>query len=369
MISPQLTARSLATLRGRFEALRGFGPIPVLMAEVPANYDPGFRLCGGFPVPPVRHLYRHEPRYLAGGVVLTADRQGDPLLAPVRHLWVACSPRVLERLRQAFEAAAGFARAARTAASIAVESGAGSASEEWLWALFEVAAKNLPFSPLRLRGGHVTVASGVTHFPAHQVAAARARPDRQDLLAKMVRACDPAPTLYWEVGDVVEASLMLLDLTEEAPPAVIEQGDGGEGGRAKSRKTGGRPHKRSVDGLDVNQWVSAMLAKDPSFRHLSQREAEKRGPFGARTIGQCRIWNQMKDILAEQAKEEADRAKAELEDRWREDGAECAGGVRHSSTKHGVGRQRTTIEDREHERKVKSFIDSKEAKPKKTRPK
>jgi len=130
---------------------------------------------------------------------------------------------------------------------------------------------------------------------------------------------------------------------------------------------GGRPHKRTVDNLTVDQWVAAMAAADPSFRHLSQREAANLGPFSPRAIGKCSIWRQMKADLETEAREKAEQARAELEDRESEDEGE--GGRRLSSTKRGIGIQRTTPQDREHERNVDAFLRSKGERPKKRRAK
>lgn len=133
------------------------------------------------------------------------------------------------------------------------------------------------------------------------------------------------------------------------------------------RMKGGRPHKRTVEGLDVNQWVAAMAAADPTFRHLSQKAAAELGPFSARAIGTCEIWIQMKAMLKAEADEEAERAKAELADRRGED--EDPNGLRQSSTKHGIGRQPVSREDSEHHRAAEAFLRSKASEPGKRRAK
>jgi hypothetical protein len=138
-----------------------------------------------------------------------------------------------------------------------------------------------------------------------------------------------------------------------------------EEGRIQPRQRG-RKRKRTVDNLDVHQWVMAMATADRSFRHLSQKEAEKLGPFKARTIGTSWAWIQMKADLETEAAENAERAKAELEDRL---GDEDLGGFRQSSTKHGIGVQRPTRKDLEHEREVEAFLRSTAGKPRKKRAK
>ena len=128
-------------------------------------------------------------------------------------------------------------------------------------------------------------------------------------------------------------------------------------GRIAPRPKVGRKHKRTVEDLNVGQWVAAMAAKDPSFRHLSQKAAAKLGPFSARTIGKCELWIQMKAGVEAEAREAADKAAAELEDRDGQD--EDANGLRRSSTKHGIGFQRVTPKDLKHERDVDAFLRAK----------
>lgn len=119
-------------------------------------------------------------------------------------------------------------------------------------------------------------------------------------------------------------------------------------------KPRGRKRKRTVEGMDVHQWLMAMAVKDPSIRYLSEREAKELGPFSARGIGLSWVWKQWKRDLKAEAAEAAERAAAELANRYGED--EDAGGLRLSSTKHGIGIQRATAEDLEHERKVEDFL-------------
>jgi hypothetical protein len=189
-----------------------------------------------------------------------------------------------------------------------------------------------------------------------------------------------SPVRYWELKDFVEASLWALDLVSMALPAVIERERArGAGETAKTpppagedaedtTRTAGRPRKRTVENMTVDQWVAAMVAGDPLFRHLSEKQAEARGNrlFAARTIGTCEMWIQIKGQLEAEKREAADRAEAELADRRGED--EDGNGLRQSSTKHGAGKQRTNREDKEHERNVAAFLRSKGEQPRKNRP-
>jgi len=153
---------------------------------------------------------------------------------------------------------------------------------------------------------------------------------------------------------------ILAKIAEEVRKAFAEA----EGQIAK-RPGGGRRHKRTVDGLTVSQWVAAMAAEDSSFRYLSCRAAAKLGPFSPSAVRQCEIWVQMKAQVEAEASEKAERAEAELADRRKE--GEDTGGLRRSSTKYGVGKQRTTRKELEHERSVANFLREKGEQPEKKR--
>lgn len=365
-----LGRRSVATLRARFEALRPDGPIPALMAEIPADHPAPFDERETHPRPPVSDFHRPDLFYLGWDSVYGPGPTSASRAVAHRCHWLAGPSIALVRLRDSWRDAAAFASDIRVAAGLAVGSRAGNAENHWLWTMFEVAERRVAFSPLKLRGGSVTVAHGECHFPAPRVTATRAHPEWCDPLSQIIRAADPGPTRYWEIVDAVEASLMLLDLAEvamsEAPARDARKALEAPQPLAETPKNG-RSHKRTVDGLTVNQWVVAMAVKDRGFRHLSERDAAGLGPFGARTIGKCEMWVQMKADLETEAREKAERAEAELEDRQSED--EDANGLRRRSTKSGIGRQRTAPEDLEQERNVEDFLRSKGEQPSRSRAK
>lgn len=126
--------------------------------------------------------------------------------------------------------------------------------------------------------------------------------------------------------------------------------------RAQRAKPG-RPRKRAME-LDVDQWIAAQLTVDPTFRHLSQKAAAARGPFSARAIGTSPVWQRMKRQLVEEAEAEAERARAEFEDRLGED--EEQPGIR-VGRKSALGHQRTTQKDRDHDRAAEHFLRNAEA--------
>jgi hypothetical protein len=137
-----------------------------------------------------------------------------------------------------------------------------------------------------------------------------------------------------------------------------------EEGRIQPRQRG-RKRKRTVDNLDKDQWVAAQAVKDPGFRHLSEREAAKLGPFSARALGNSRVWKEMKRQVALEALEAAELAREEFEGRMGED--EEGPGIR-VGRKHALGRQRVSKADREHDRAADAFIAKAEAATRKKKP-
>jgi hypothetical protein len=127
-----------------------------------------------------------------------------------------------------------------------------------------------------------------------------------------------------------------------------------EEGRIPPRQRG-RRRKRTVDNLDVHQWIAAQVVKDSGFRHLSQREAAKLsiGLFSARAIGTSPVWREMKRQLALEVREAGERASEEFEGRLGED--EDGHGMR-VGRKHALGRQRASKKDRERYRAADAFI-------------
>jgi hypothetical protein len=83
--------------------------------------------------------------------------------------------------------------------------------------VFELAELNFPAPPLRLKQGAVYLVAGSDppfSFPEAFVAEAKNGPEVDDMLWKMARMFDFDPTRYWELPDLIEASLMVLDLAE-----------------------------------------------------------------------------------------------------------------------------------------------------------
>jgi hypothetical protein len=213
----------------------------------------------------------------------------------------------------------------------------------------------------------------LTGTPAQKKAAAPSQDSagRPPSPAPAAPAFDASPATMAALVDMVAAEVLktlagsrtdeTAAFAEEIRAAVADEVRKAIAEAAASKQ--GRKRKRTVDNLDVHQWVMAMATADRSFRHLSQKQAEKLGPFKARTIGTSWAWLQMKADLETEAAENAERAKAELEDRLGEEER----GFRQSSTKHGIGIQRPTRKDLQHERDVEAFLRATADKPRKKR--
>lgn len=135
------------------------------------------------------------------------------------------------------------------------------------------------------------------------------------------------------------------------------------------KKKGGRPHKRTVKGLDCNQWLAAVFAENHDNRHLSDSElselSREQAPPG---------WSASAIRISEvrQAQRKMDAAAVEEEYRSRAaDTEEELGmnGVRLSKRKTATGPQRRAkpedraeeARDRAHDAAADDFIAAAEA--------
>lgn len=384
-VNVPLLLRTAQTLRERFAALRELGPVVAVLEEEPRDGTPregSKALQSHADKLPFAELAGLTLRRWLGSVV---EREGR--IAAVRSVWIgvenSAAPRILRLCREAN----GFVPFVRRTYGLPESCGTGNAQARWIWTVFELAEIRPPFTVLSLGGsGEVFQCSeNGTTVAESFVAAAADSPDDRNPFFELARHQTFLPQRYWQLDDLIEASIAVMDLVEVAIPSLAED----EGNQAaangstteKPSKVGhvadegpedttrkvGRRRKRTAEGWDVDQWVAAMLAGDPSFRHLSAIEAAERSGryWGARTIGTCEIWTQMKAQLDAEKREAAERAEEELADRLGED--EDGNGIRLSSTKHGTGRPRLTREELEHDRDVDAFLRSKGEQPRKKR--
>lgn len=380
-----LLLRTVQTLRERFAALRDLGPVVAVMEETPRGPSEG---PNSNPGPPDELPFAvgdgQPPRRRLGAVV---ERDGQ--IAATRSLWFCAEDPTVSRILRLCRDANGFVPFVRRNYGLAPDCGTTNPQCRWIWTVFELAEIRPPFTVLALGGMGEVFRSGDSGFSVAEsfITAAEKSPGTIDPFFEMVRHQTFRPQRYWQLDDLAEASITVMDLIEVAIPSLAgsdgtqaaDNGSTSEGlaetappadeGSEDTTRTGGRRHKRTVEGLSVNQWVAAMAAGDPSFRHLSEKQAEAYGSrqFAARTIGTCEIWIQMKAQLEAEKREAAERAEAELADRQGED--EDANGLRLSSTKHGTGKQRISREDLKHEREVDAFLRSKGGQPDKKRAK
>jgi hypothetical protein len=205
----------------------------------------------------------------------------------------------------------------------------------------------------------------LTGAPAQKKAAAPSRDSagRPPSPGPAAPAFDASPATMSALVDTVAAEVLktltgsrtgeTVAFAEEIRAAVADEVRKAFAEAVASKK--GRKRKRTVDNLDVHQWIAAQIVKDSGFRHLSQREAEKlsEGLFSDRAIGTSPVWREMKRQLALEIREAGERASEEFEGRLGED--EEAHGMR-VGRKHALGRQRASKKDRERYRAADAFI-------------
>jgi hypothetical protein len=378
-----LLLRTAQTLRERFAALRDLGPVVAVMEETPRGPSEG---PNPNPGPPDELPFAvgdgQPPRRRLGAVV---ERDGQ--IAATRSLWFSAEDPTVSRILRLCRDANGFVPFVRRNYGLAPDCGTTNPQCRWIWTVFELAEIRPPFTVLALGGMGEVFRSGDSGFSVAEsfITAAEKSPGTIDPFFEMVRRQTFRPQRYWQLDDLAEASITVMDLIEVAIPSLAgsdrnqaaandptsegpaEIASPADEGSEDTTRRGGRRHKRTVEGLNVNQWVAAMVAGDPSFRHLSQRAAAELGIFSASAIGNCEMWIQMKADLEAEALEAAERAEAELADRQGEE--EDGHGLRLSSTKYGTGKQRVSSEDLKHEREVDAFLRSKGEQPNKKRAK
>ena len=215
-----LLSRTALTLRGRFEALRPRGPIPALMAETPRGHPlpssdgqpPALPICDPVGMP--------DARWIGGGLV------GPEAAATVaREVWLAGDPDAGWAFLRVCRDANGFVQFLRHHCGLPEECGTRDEQSRWIWTVFEAAEREIPFTLLRLDGGGVFRSnSGGYRAPEEQIAEAAKLPDSPgDFVLSLLRQ-EFDPTRYWQLADLIEASITLMDVIEVA---ISSSQDGG----------------------------------------------------------------------------------------------------------------------------------------------
>lgn len=259
-MDPALLLRTVDSLRSNFESLRRFDPIPALMAESPPGHTKDFVISRGCPTPPVHPWGASGVRWLGGSTVFEDEK---PVAS--RNLWAAGPRSATTRLTLAAEASAGFAPILRETVGISKYSRASSPRDQWLWTVFEVAAAEPPYSVLRLKGGGVfrMADGGVVRALESQLEEIGTDGPPAESLAAALLQRDFSPVRYWELKDVVEASLWALDLVAVALPAAIDRERGREGAPAANRL--GEPEGATPRGLTTCERLRMLHTEDPDF--------------------------------------------------------------------------------------------------------
>jgi len=240
-----LLARTAQTLRGRFEALRPGGAIPVLMAETPREHPLPLRSDSGPRLPIFEWKYQPTPRWVCGAMV-TLDRQH----VANRDVWLGVELNVGQSIRRVCREAASFVPFIRRHCGLPEECGTDDLESVWIWTVLELAAVGVPGSLLKLDGRGVFRCAGsvVRATEDDLVRAASIPPTADDLVSKLLRM-DFDPTRYWQLEDLVEASIQVMDVVEVAIASGASAPAGSDGSDTVSRtapppaKAGERPRR------------------------------------------------------------------------------------------------------------------------------
>ena len=207
-----LLARTAQTLRGRFETLRLGGAIPALMAETPREHPLPLRSDSGPRLPIFEWKYQPAPRWVCGAMVIL-DRQH----VANRDVWLGAELNVGQAIRRVCREAASFVPFIRRHCGLPEECGTNDLEAIWIWTVLELAAVGVPGSLLKLDGRGVFRCAGsvVRATECDLARAALIPPTADDLVSQFLRM-DFDPTRYWQLEDLVEASIQVMDVVEVA---------------------------------------------------------------------------------------------------------------------------------------------------------
>jgi len=357
---PALLPVGLSSLRDRFRDLRPAGPFPAVMGETPHGISERWHQF-----PPFRGFEGDRCRRVRSSLVFVGE-------APSVHrtTWIMADPAPLQRFRDASEEAAAWAPLIRRKVGLPAHPSGTDRESRWWWTVFESAEKGVPGIALRLRHDAVVRRSvdGVIQIGEDDLQRQLADPDSGgDFLNAMLRNAEYSATRFWQLVDIVEASLLLLAVAEAALPEV--QAEWAAAADADKRPTDqqpgetkrpGRPRKRDVGGLTLDQWVAAAYAADHARRPWSARQLSEI-PGCQWSESAIRTLSNTYKSVQEQLKME-ERARA---DDLREEvvAEEDGTGLHLSKRKSRVGRQRLSVEEQGHEKATEEFLRQHDRKP------
>ncbi len=356
---PALLPLSLGRLCERFRDLRPAGPYPAVMGETPRG---AVEVWDRFP--PFTGFEGERCRKVISSVVFDGD---TPVAS--RATWLVADAAPLQRFRDASEEAAGWAPLIRRKVGLPAHPPGTARLSRWWWTVFEVAERGIPGAALRLLDDGVVRRSvdGLVQLAEDDLHHQLANPDSgTDWLKALVANREYSATRFWRLADIVEASLMVLTIAEISLPAVQAEWSAAAAKEqianeqpAAPPRRGGRPHKRDVGGLTVNQWLAAAYMEDPNRRPWSSRQLVKIPgcQWPESTIRKCDLFKSVQAHLEIEERARADDLEEELV-------AEGEGpGLHLSKRKSRVGRQRRSADEAAADRAADDFLRQHDKKP------
>lgn len=370
--NPALLARTARTLRERFEALRPIAPISAILAESPLGHSHARTGPGNMPEIPFETHKRCKPRWCGGSMVICDGQSTNS-----KELWVCCDAREWERISEICKAANPFVPLIRRTHGLPPDCGTTDPLNRWIWTVFSLAEVRVPYSLLALENGGAFRFSESGGFISPEATLESVNENPTDFAAAILSAQTWSPVRYRQLADLIEASIMVMDLVEVAivDGQTAASPQPSEPPEPTAKKKGGRPHKRTVEGLDCNQWLAAVFAKNPADSQLSDAQLSKlsreQGPgWSASAIRQSDVRIAQRNMDKAAAQEEYKARAADTEEEL------GMNGIRLSKRKTATGQQRRAspedraeeARDRAHDAAADDFIAAAEAAAAKKRP-
>jgi hypothetical protein len=216
--NPALLARTARTLRERFESLRPVGAISAILAESPVGYSPPQTGPGSMPKIPFHTSTRCEPILFSHSAVFGGGR-----VVAAKDLWLCCEYPEGHRLLEICKAATPFVPLIRRTHDLPPDCGTTDVFCRWIWTVFSLAEAGVPYSLLALEHKGPFRFSEKAGFitPEATLAYANGNPNDDHPIAPLIRSQEFTPVRYWQLADLIEASIMVMDLVETAIPLAV----------------------------------------------------------------------------------------------------------------------------------------------------
>jgi hypothetical protein len=194
----ELTARSLKELRRQLTVLEQGGPISALMAEYPDSPrgNETAPACGGF---------------LKATLVEWSFYLGPDGRQMVREMWANADDHQIQKFKEISKDASLVALRLIRNAGFEVAKYAEDLYCAWLWSLFEIAELKPTGTALRLADDCFIAVAPKDHAAVLQAMSEMSDYDKRRV-AFLVD--EPGPTVYWELSDVIAASIAVIQLAE-----------------------------------------------------------------------------------------------------------------------------------------------------------